>query len=127
MSQPFLRSAVVLTLAGAAITLVTAASTDAGAAEATSCKMGDFADCTAKCTKNDFDACATLGWMHVIAKGAPKDPAKALTFLQKACTGKSGRGCVDLAYLYEYGIGVPKDEAKALADYTSACNDKNLY
>src|SRR5580704_11064597 len=120
-----LRAHVLTLFAAAGLSSLLAAS-GAGAADP-HCKLGDTADCTAKCTKNDGESCASLGWMYVIGKGVTKSSAQALSYLQKGCTAGSSRGCVDLAYLYEWGIGVAKDEARALSDYKKACDSKDLY
>jgi TPR repeat protein len=58
---------------------------------------------------------------------SPKDPAKAMTFLEKACTLKSGRACNNIGVTWSEGKdgATDVDHIKARAYYEKACGLKH--
>jgi TPR repeat protein len=53
--------------------------------------------------------------------GVEADPAKAATFLDRACAGGDGEGCNDLAVAYEKGTGVTRDRRRSVELFKKAC------
>jgi serine/threonine protein kinase len=66
-----------------------------------SCKPNDFADCTAKCEKEDMPSCINLGAMYENGRGAPTDRAKAIGFYRQGCKVGSSVACDQLKRLGE--------------------------
>ncbi len=63
-----------------------------------------------------------LGVMYTEGKGAPKDDAEAVKWLQKAAEQGLARAQNDLGVKYEWGLGVSRDYAIALNWYRSAAD-----
>jgi TPR repeat protein len=55
-------------------------------------------------------------------RDTPAEPAKALTFLRRACDGKNAQACGDLGYLYMRGEGVARDPGMARRLFKQSCD-----
>jgi len=80
-------------------------------------------DFVKKCEAGNFEACADAGASYLLGKqGMPKDPAKGVPMLKKACDGGSLFGCEIYGRALKRGMGVPKDLAGASKAFTKACD-----
>jgi serine/threonine-protein kinase len=86
------------------------------------CKPNDFADCTAKCEKQDMPSCINLGLMYENGTGVTEDAARAAALYEKGCDRANATACYNLGLLYAGGKGVTKDEARAAALYEKGCD-----
>lgn len=73
------------------------------------------------CEGDDFDMCAFLGWLHDRGIGVPRDGEQRLTFLNKACAGRSGEGCYELGMAYYLGRDAVRNPARAVQLFETAC------
>jgi TPR repeat protein len=81
--------------------------------------------CATRCDKNarPRDCLAAGEALRQGNDGVTASAARAVKYLEKACTLKEREGCYDLGELYASGEeGVPQDEPKAVAMLTSACD-----
>ena len=78
---------------------------------------------TTDCDAGQAGACTSLASAMLAGQGAPKDVAKALGFLEKACELSDFRACAYAAYVRFEGMGgVPRDTAGATRLATRACD-----
>lgn len=89
--------------------------------------LGDFADAVdilePLADAGDEMALYTIGVLYATGgKDLPKDPAKALTFYQKAAEKRHAGSMRQLAIAYEKGLGVPTNPAISIQWYDSAAN-----
>lgn len=90
------------------------------------------------CNGGDLESCHYLALLYtgsesVGVEGFEKNPARALTFWEKACNYKrdgsdrdefSRMSCVNLGLRYQYGHDTKIDLAKAVSFYQKACGPK---
>ncbi|CAN5878401.1 hypothetical protein BH11MYX3_BH11MYX3_26370 [soil metagenome] len=70
----------------------------------------------------DPSFCLNLGVANASGMGMAKDPAKARTLYDKACTAGNASACNNLGDLMNRGIGGAKDKAAAHALFQKACD-----
>lgn len=73
----------------------------------------DIASLEAKAASGDADAAVQVGKMYLEGKGVPKDPAKALSYLQRAADQGNAAAQAGLGYLFAKGIAVAKNDEMA--------------
>lgn len=78
------------------------------------------------CDGGDSRACVMLGEMFYNARGAPKDPARAVSLFKKACDSNEPTGCVDLGWAYSTGTGVEKNATVAADYFGKACTGSTI-
>ena len=70
--------------------------------------------------------CTRLARAHLLGAGAPKDPTRAASLLERACTGGEITACGYLGSLYAAGEGVAQDFSRAASHFKQACDKKVL-
>src|SRR3954465_596468 len=84
----------------------------------------DEASDTKACNAGEVAKCEELALRFTDGtEGSPKDGAKAMTFLEKACTLKSGRACNNIGVAFSEGKDGAQavDHVKARNYYEKAC------
>ncbi|WP_422650805.1 hypothetical protein OJJOAM_003897 [Cupriavidus sp. H18C1] len=75
--------------------------------------------------QGDAWAQAYLGQRYLHGAGVPRDPVRALHWIQSAADQGNAFGAYLLGWMYDAGNGVPQDSARAVALYREAAK-KNL-
>jgi TPR repeat protein len=80
------------------------------------------ADCEARCTAGEADACARAGELLFDGKsGHPLDMAGSFRHASRACDAGVMLGCFLVGYHHQDGLGAAWDPARAVAAYERAC------
>lgn len=74
------------------------------------------------CNANYPPGCANLGNLFENGRGCNRDPARAVSFYERACELGGGSGCLLLGLAYQRGSGVPTNDRKALEYLQKSCN-----
>lgn len=77
---------------------------------------------TRSCDGGHAPACAGLGVMVTLGRGADKDDARAAALFAGACDGGDASACSVLGLMSSLGQGVVKDESRAAALQVKACD-----
>jgi spermidine synthase len=86
------------------------------------CAPGDLADCTHQCDAGQIDSCFLEGALHLDAKVAPVDDARAVLAFRRACDGGDWDACSNLGFLTQSGRGVAEDDDAAASLFKRACD-----
>src|SRR5262249_51447828 len=84
------------------------------------------------CDAGALSSCEEVGLMYMRGDGVPKDAAKGLTFLQRACNGGVAATCTTIGWFYA-GQMRPADATtdfdpkKAIHYYERACNSGDAF
>ena len=92
----------------------------ASSAATSACTSSPFPDLCRRAEAGDSHAMADLGMNYVYGRGAPKDYAKAVPWLQRAATAGNPIGMNNLGVMYANGYGVSKDYHQAAVWYRKA-------
>src|SRR3954447_9497175 len=118
-------AAVVAEVADAAPSASAAPSATVVAGIAT-CKAGDVADCTNKCTNlKSQPSYVVLGLMFQSGNGVGTDKGKATTLFQGACNAGSGSGCENFGLALRSGSGIIADPPRAGDTFKKGCDLRN--
>lgn len=70
------------------------------------------------------NCCLLMGRIYSRGKGVPRDPGKAITWLERGAALGHGNSCMDLAMMYYRGEGGAKDVARAIQLVETAGKEK---
>ena len=85
------------------------------------CKIGEVADCLARCGKGGMESCYRAARSYSSGTGVAKDSPKSRELFRAGCEGGGGNACNGWAVSFREGAGVPQDHAVAAAIFERAC------
>jgi TPR repeat protein len=81
----------------------------------------DTAALQVTCGRPKSAACLSMAYLLLAGRPFPADTARAVGFMERACTAGDARACGQAAWMYRQGQGLRADTAKALTLFSVAC------